>query len=287
MNFKVLIILSIVVLCCSAANQTKSTSAHKGTKKKTTKGHKGTTKPSKGSGGNTKGSVAGVCTGVAIPAYFDPSSKYWKTATGSSINTILIANPNSGPGSSKDSQYATAINAAKSSGIKVIGYVHTSNGGRAIRTVKKEIDNWQSWYNIDGIFFDETATSSSKVSYYQQATSYVKSKAGKYVMLNPGTYPNSEEYMKMADNVCTFEDTYSKYQNSWSAPTWINNYSATKYTHIVHTTGSSSNMAKALSLAASRKAGYVFVTNDGGGNPYDTMPSYWSAEVSAVKGGCK
>ena len=41
-------------------------------------------------------------------------------------------------------------------------------------------------------------------------------------------------------------------------------------------------MQAAVSLAASRNVGYIYVTNDSGANPWDTLPSYWNAEVAAV-----
>jgi len=40
---------------------------------------------------------------------------------------------------------------------KVLGYVDTRNGTRAINLVKADIDNWYGWYSIDGIFFDQMA----------------------------------------------------------------------------------------------------------------------------------
>jgi hypothetical protein len=45
-----------------------------------------------------------------------------------------------------------------------------------------------------------------------------------------------------------------------------------------------------LALAASRNVGYIYITNDNNfnnlgvkdNNPWDTLPSYWKAEVAAV-----
>jgi hypothetical protein len=42
-------------------------------------------------------------------------------------------------------------------------------------------------------------------------------------------------------------------------------------------------MTKSLRRAADLKIGYVFVTDDVGPNPYDRLPSYWDAEVEAVR----
>ena len=46
-------------------------------------------------------------------------------------------------------------------------------------------------------------------------------------------------------------------------------------------------MEKAISLSKSRKAGYVYVTNDVQPDPYDTLPSlsYWAHEEGRVAPG--
>jgi hypothetical protein len=42
-------------------------------------------------------------------------------------------------------------------------------------------------------------------------------------------------------------------------------------------------MEQSIRRAAQWKVGYVFVTDDVGPNPYDRLPSYWDAEVEAVR----
>jgi hypothetical protein len=42
-------------------------------------------------------------------------------------------------------------------------------------------------------------------------------------------------------------------------------------------------MKRSLRRAAQLKVGYVFLTDDVGPNPYDRLPSYWDAEVEAVR----
>ena len=37
-----------------------------------------------------------------------------------------------------------------------------------------------------------------------------------------------------------------------------------------------------VALAADRNVGYLYITNDILTNPWDTLPQYWNAEVSAV-----
>ncbi len=42
-------------------------------------------------------------------------------------------------------------------------------------------------------------------------------------------------------------------------------------------------MKAALRRAAQLRIGQVFITDDVGPNPYDRLPSYWDAEVEAVR----
>ena len=66
------------------------------------------------------------CQNILVPAYFDPSSDSsdWTAMYGNS--GIIIMNPDSGPGKSKESAYSSAVNKAVSNGNQIIGYVHTS-----------------------------------------------------------------------------------------------------------------------------------------------------------------
>ena len=118
---------------------------------------------------------------MAIPMYMDPSAADWAQETRAASDVpLLVANPNSGPGTSADSSYSQAIAAAHSAGQTIIGYIHTSYGARAIADVEADIDTWYSFYPaIDGIFSDETATDASLVSsYYAPLYAYVKAKGG-------------------------------------------------------------------------------------------------------------
>jgi hypothetical protein len=42
-------------------------------------------------------------------------------------------------------------------------------------------------------------------------------------------------------------------------------------------------MKQSIRRAAPLKVGDVFLTDDVGPNPYDRLPSYWDAEVEAVR----
>jgi hypothetical protein len=219
-----------------------------------------------------------------IPAYFYPGST-WDSFTNAPANSktyAIIFNPNNGPGSAVDASYRTYVNRAKAAGVRALGYVATTWGARAISAVKADIDRHYSWYGVDGIFFDEGAVSSTKVSYYQQLYNYVKAKSAtkNFVMINPGTYYQTSAYIPYGDSHMVWENAYSAY-TSFSMPSWVRNYPASKFTHVIHSTPSS-KMSNAVALAKQRNVGYIFVTDDIMGNPYDRMPAYWSSLVSVL-----
>jgi hypothetical protein len=45
-------------------------------------------------------------------------------------------------------------------------------------------------------------------------------------------------------------------------------------------------VTSAINLSKTRNAGYVYVTDGTGGNPYSTLPTYWSSEDSVITQGC-
>jgi hypothetical protein len=222
---------------------------------------------------------------LAIPMYLDPPAPAWTMETSAAAQVpLLVANPDSGPGSSADSAYTQAIATAHGAGQAIIGYVHTSYGARAIAQVEADIDSWYSFYPaIDGIFSDETATAASLVaSYYAPLYSYVKAKGGKaVVVINPGTPPD-ESYMTASDIVLSFEDTYANY-GSAQTPVWTAGYPSGRFWHIV-LSATQAEMTTAVSLARQRNVGLVYVTDQGPATAYQQIVTgaYWEAELAAV-----
>ncbi len=224
--------------------------------------------------------ASAFCQHMYIPSYFYPGSLWTQADAGAPIVDLMIMNPASGPGTSSNSDYVTAVQNARNAGLKVLGYVHTSYGQRDINTVKGEVDTYLSWYNISGIFLDEVNTSVAGIPYYQNVSSYINATAAHYVSLNPGTVPN-QGYMNISDNVVIFEGTYNTYKN-WVKPGWVNEYASSKFTHLVYATSGSTKLSDAITKSKSRNAGYVFVTDDVLPNPWDTLPTLWSSELTKI-----
>jgi hypothetical protein len=224
---------------------------------------------------------------VAVPSYFYPGSLWTQMESGAPTPGLAIINPNSGPGTSEDPNYADQLTQAEAKGIIVVGYIATAYAGtqdhtRTLAAVEQDVDKYYSWYpKIDGIFVDEVSTDcSSRNFYYKPLYDYIKAKGGvARVVLDPGTN-TSECYMSTADIIVNFEDTYANYVG-WSPDSWVSKYSASRFWQIIIST-SPADMPQAVALSRSRNAGWVYVTNYGGDNPFDTLPSYWSYELFQV-----
>jgi Spherulation-specific family 4 len=228
---------------------------------------------------------SGTCQKVVLPAYWYPDSG-WTTAINSmpSGSFLILDISGSGAGSAKDPAFVSYVQAAQAKGIKVLGYSDTTYGARSISTVETDVQNYKAWYGVTDMFLDQESNSTADLSYYQTLYNYIHSyDPGSTVMLNPGTYP-PEQYTTVSDVLMVYEDTYANYPGA-SVPSWVSNYPASHFVNTVHDT-SSAQMANALSLSRSRNAGYVFVTDGTGGNPYSSLPSYWSAELANIAAAC-
>lgn len=222
----------------------------------------------------------GTTQSIAVPSYFYPGTLWTQLESGAPTVGLAIINPNSGPGDYIDPSYVNQVNSTRAKGIAVIGYVHTSYALRSLRDVKAEIDKQFSWYGVDGIFLDEVTTSCATAAFYSDLYSYIKARSsGARVVLNPGT-KTGECYMASSDIIVTFEDSYESYVG-WQPSDWESTYSPQRFWHLVITT-SAAQMGNAIALSKSRGIGWVYVTDDTGGNPWDTLPSYWGQELALL-----
>ena len=218
---------------------------------------------------------------MALPAYFTPGSGYWAEIIVEPASGYVIMNSDNGPGVSYDPTYAAAIAATQATGLKVLGYVYSSYAARSSGVVEADIATFKTWYNVDGIFIDQCSGLTADKAYYQGLIDYIRSTAGTFCVLNPGGEPTDLAYMTMADSVCIFEGDYATYV-AWTPPGWLFNYSPSEITYLVYNCATEGNMDNAVSLARAWNAGYVYITNDVLPNPWDTLPPYWSAELTQL-----
>jgi chitodextrinase len=260
---------------------------------------------------------------VGLPAYFVPDAPWDLTQTSLWDNVVssasgnfgfAVANVLNGPDYQADPDgwdYAEALADTHATGVKVIGYVDsgyfgrtgqkTRTGGTATDAwraqMQSDVDAWYSFYgsSIDGIFFDQMdndcGTANANAIRYEQIRDYVEhAHPGALVVANPGAAV-PQCYENAADTILTFEGTYACYQQDSGCPeplrfnalSW-DHKDPRKIMHLVYDT-SSGNLADAIADSKSRGAGYVYVTDDSGANPWDSIASYFSTELSGMPAG--
>src|SRR5215510_1813668 len=147
--------------------------------------------------------------GVYVPLFVYPTRAEWNTCVTvkskyPAVPMIACFNPSSGVGGSQNADYVNGVGKLKAAGIKMIGYVYTSYGSRDPVACKAEIDKYKTWYNVDGIFFDEMSNTAGKEQYYKDLTAYVKSKAMTITIGNPGT-STRESFVGSVDTILIYE----------------------------------------------------------------------------------
>lgn len=145
-----------------------------------------------------------------------------------------------------------------------IGYVDSNDAVRPLNIVNGDIEVWWNSYNprIDGIFIDRVNATVGNLSYYTSIYNYIKAKsAALKVWFNPGVQPD-EGYMAICDVIMNFESDIAAY-DAYTAPAWNANYAASRFMHIITSTGSpmtTGEMYRHLANSRRRNCGYFYAT---------------------------
>ncbi len=232
---------------------------------------------------------------ILLPLYIYPNwyerDRYiWQQAISAAtkVQIVAIINPNNGPDRAPpNTDYQQGIKDLRQAGIQIVGYVPTNYATRSLSEVRNDIDLYFKHFNVDGIFIDETANTLDKLTYYRQIYQQVKGRSARYqVILNPGT-DIAESYIRepVADVLVVFEN-YQKVWTHYQPPAYLKNYSAEHFAALIHTTASSQAMKATIDRALKAKFGYIYVTDDStdtvNRNPWDSLPSYWQAQVNYI-----
>lgn len=188
------------------------------------------------------------------------------------IEAWAIVNVNNGPGASKDSIYATAISDLKKTGVKTLGYVYTNYTKRSKSSVKKDIDNWKRWFQPAGIFFDEMTNDNvaSHIDYYANLDTYAKSKGFTFTVGNPGSNVPLP-YFETVDTIMIYESESYPDNRTVCNPMYKGLPGREALGMFPYNVGT---LDEAKILMAKECIGYIYLTNDAGANPWDTLPPY-------------
>src|SRR5487761_947574 len=219
-------------------------------------------------------------TGVIIPLYTYPGPTWNEVIqtklANPSVPIRAIINPNNGPGIVQDSNYTLGIDALRSAGIIVLGYVYTHYAQRSLVSVEADIHTYQKWYNISGIFFDEMSAVIGNENYYSTLSSYVKSLGYVLTVGNPGeNVPVS--YIGTV-NILNIYETQGLPLTSDLA-NWTGAYSKQNSAMMSYGVG---NINSTYEASTSSYGSWIDITNAALPNPYDVLSSYFASEVAAL-----
>jgi hypothetical protein len=210
---------------------------------------------------------------LIVPAYFHPANHpyewAWLGEHAAEIRLVVL-NLANGPGSQADTVVSPAVKRIRAAGITVCGYVDTNYGLRPAGDVADDIYRFVDWYEVDGVFFDRSAIGVEQVSHYANLADRARRGGAQFVALNHGAHP-IESYADHADLLGTFEGPWSAYLEL-GVPRWVRSRPAEQFFHLVYGVPVAS-YADARWLAAHRRAGYAYVTDRTGDNPWDRLPA--------------
>jgi hypothetical protein len=225
----------------------------------------------------------------SYPNWYNPADYIWDdvAAANSQVSITAIINPNNGPGSCPpNDDYLHGLSDLRNAGVMIVGYVYTSYGARPLEDAKADVDLYDQCFAIDGIFFDETASDVVYLTYYKELYDYVKMKSNLYkVILNPGTHIDEGYISQPASDIAVISEGYSCDWPPYQPDSYVTDgtYPADRFAVLIHSVPSVSIMQAHIKLAIARNIGYVYVTDDGPPNPWDSLPSFWQAEISYLQ----
>ncbi len=220
-----------------------------------------------------------------VPAFFYASGIWQQAANTKPVPSYMILDISGlGAGSGPVGHFQSIVKKERAAGVTILGYSSTGYGSRPLSQVEADVRHYKAWYGVTDIFLDEVKGISSQLPYYKKLAHYIRSANPETsIWINPGDFPDPS-YMSVSNVVMAFEGPYSLYHNI-DVPSWVFDYSPDRFANTIYAT-SGSQVNSAINLSKTRNAGYVYVTDGSGGNPYSSLPSYWSAEDSIITQGC-
>lgn len=219
-------------------------------------------------------------TGIIIPLYTYPGSTWTAViqakAANPGVSIVAVINPDNGPGASQDPNYVSGIQALRSAGVIVLGYVHTSYAARPAASVIADINSYKGWYNVSGIFLDEMSNVAGNEGYYSSLNAYIKSIGYTMTVGNPGadTIPG---YIGTVDVIVVYENLGLPSPSAVSG--WHASYAKSNFASISYGVGS---VNQTYIDSISNSMGYVYLTSGSLPNPYGALPSYFGSLVAAL-----
>lgn len=210
---------------------------------------------------------------LVVPAYFHPALRpeewSWLVEHPDQVRLVIL-NPASGPGARPDDLFVAVSRRLRAAGVSVAGYVDTDYGRRPRHAAVADIARYVEWFEVDGVLFDQVSSGAEQVGHYAELSRCARSMGLQTVMFNHGTHP-IEDYAEHADILGTFEGPWHAYLGL-AVPRWTRSLPPASFHHVVYAVPPDL-LGEARVLASRRHAGNAYLTDAGGGNPYDRLPA--------------
>jgi len=222
---------------------------------------------------------------LLVPGYFYPSTHVaqWQSLveTAQQQPLSVIINPNSGPGSTVNSDYQAVIADLHAAGATLYGYVSTAWGTRDLSAVTADLDAFNSMYDIDGFFLDEMATGTNMLGHYSEISDHITDiSPALRTIANPGTTAD-EGYLALFDTLVAYESSAAAL-GSHTPASYQRNYTADRFAQLVYG-ANEATMQSLVNQAAANNYGYILVTDIDGAGAWEGLPGYWTSEAAAVQ----
>jgi hypothetical protein len=245
-----------------------------------------------------------------IPAYFYPdyshqNSRWQRMVDNARPGSLVVINPNSGPGSGRDVNYVHAIDDCRARGLKVLGYISTGRGsvplrptypwilGRRTKNVIDQIDAYRSWYpKLGGVFLDEMNLNAQDrvverrgfFTHYTTVEQYhagikaeVRKRTQQTIVGDPRGVPDvGGDWAFDAVDVLVVQHADEGAYLAWTPPDWV--YPGTSRAHayrIAHLVSGVTEEREVAETSRARHAGYVYLTDGTLDQLGNELPSSW------------
>lgn len=203
------------------------------------------------------------------------------------IDKIVVINPDSGPGSTVDSNYLHFIDLLHSAGCWVLGYVAAGFGNKAVNKINSDVDSWHTYYpKIDGIFFDESTNSNvtEDVNTMKEIATYARGKNFFPIVANPGTATDLIYWDEdTADIIIVYENRVDPTESEIRGGNSFNThrYASRQRKGAIQYNKSELDYNILDQILKHNK--WVFYKDDDLPNPYDTVPAYLNEFLQAMR----
>jgi hypothetical protein len=227
----------------------------------------------------------------SYPTWYNPSTYTWSeiAAAASKVPIAAIINPNNGPdGGPPNQDYARGLEDLRQAGVTILGYVFTQYGDRPIGEVKQDIALYNDYYNLNGIFLDEAASSANQLDYYRDIYEYIKTKTNlDLVILNPGTQIEQDYLARPAADIAVIFEDNSQAWIKYQPQSYLSSYEPGHFASLIHSVPDAATMKSHIDRAVARQIGYIYVTDDSptspDRDPWNSLPSYWQEEIDYIQ----